>query len=87
MKVDIRFFAQAREVVGNERISLELPQPDRADDTVTLARLKAILADKHPELMPLLPHLLFAVGTEYAANSAVLDSGCEVVCFPPVSGG
>ena len=39
------------------------------------------------DLAPWLPHLLFAVGTEYAADGAIVRQGDEIACIPPVSGG
>ena len=45
------------------------------------------LADSVPALRPLLSHLLFAVGTDYASDEVPIPESGEVVAFPPVSGG
>lgn len=81
--VTIRLFAAAKERAGAETVTVSLPAPAR------IGELRTALAETIPALRPLAAHLLFAVGTEYASDDAIVpdsDSG-EVVAFPPVSGG
>ena len=81
MNVRVRLFAVARELAGREWVSLELPEGS------TLADLRASLAAELPSLAPILPQVLFAVGTEYARDATVISADSEVACIPPVSGG
>lgn len=81
MKVTVKLFARARDLAGTSRVELELEDGSRVLD------LKSQLATQCPALAPLVPNLLTAIGTEYAADDAMLSSNSEVALFPPVSGG
>lgn len=81
MKVTVKLFARARELAGTERVELELPAHALVGD------LKRSLAARFPAVLPLLPQLLVALGTEYADDRTALMPDVEVACFPPVSGG
>jgi molybdopterin converting factor small subunit len=50
-------------------------------------QLRAALATEVPELASLMPHLMFAINTEYASDEAAIPAGAEIACIPPVSGG
>jgi hypothetical protein len=58
VKVCIRLFAVAKELAGSEMISVELPEGS------SVAQLRAKLAQDMPVLAGVLPHFLFAVGSE-----------------------
>jgi sulfur-carrier protein len=81
MKLSVKLFARARDLAGTGTVSLELP------DDCRVADMKQTLAACCPDLKPLLPNLLIAVGNEYANDDMSLNSTSEVACFPPVSGG
>ncbi len=81
MILEIRLFAQARDLAGAERVCVELPQ------AATVADLRTELAAQYNALAPLAPNLLIAIGVDYAAEQAHLHPGDEIACFPPVSGG
>jgi molybdopterin converting factor subunit 1 len=81
MKLEVRLFAVARELAGADSISVELPQES------TVAALRTAIARDFPQLAPLLPQVLFAVGSEYARDHTVLAADADVACIPPVSGG
>lgn len=81
MKLEVRLFAQARDLAGGERVQVDLP----AESTV--ADLRGELAARFPDLSPLAPSLLIAIGVDYAAEQTVLKPEDDVACFPPVSGG
>jgi molybdopterin converting factor subunit 1 len=81
MKINVTFFARARDLAGVTALELELP------DGSTVADLRTALAEKSAALRPLLPSLFIAVGTNYAENGTQLAPGAEIACFPPVSGG
>jgi sulfur-carrier protein len=81
MKLSVQLFARARDLAGKSPIEVELPED--AD----VAALKRALAEQFPALSSLGPHLLVAVGQDYARDQQRLATGLEVACFPPVSGG
>ena len=81
MKLEVRLFANARDLVGRETVAVELP------DAACVADLRSALGEQFPNLRPLLPNLHVAVGTEYADDDTRIDANSDVACFPPVSGG
>lgn len=81
MKLSVKLFARARDLAGAGNVELDLPEPCR------VAEMKQKLAARCPDLKPLLPNLLIAVGNDYAGDETTLQSNSEVACFPPVSGG
>lgn len=81
MKVDVKLFAAARDLAGRETVALDLPE------TARVADLRMALAERYPNLRPLAPRLLVALGTRYADDATPLDPTAEIACFPPVSGG
>ena len=81
MKLSVQLFARARDLAGTSPVEVELP--DEGD----VASLRRALALKFPSLAPLGPHLLVAVGQDYAGDQQRLSPGLEIACFSPVSGG
>lgn len=81
MKLRVKLFAKARDLAGTGDVELELPAGARVRD------LRAALCERFPEMRPLAPNLLVAMGNDYANDDAPLDPSAEVACFPPVSGG
>ena len=81
MQLTIKLFAVARQRAGRESIEVELAERATVDD------LRVAIARQHPVLAELLPHIRFAVNSDYAADSNVIPLGAEVACIPPVSGG
>lgn len=81
MNLRVRLFAVARELAGTDAVVVEVPEP------CTVAQLRGALAAGVPALATILPHVLFAVGSEYARDDETLTAGADVACIPPVSGG
>ena len=81
MKISIRLFAVAKELAGSDVVVVELPEGS------SVAVLRQRLAHDVPALAAALPHMLFAVGSEYAGDEAIIAAGSDVACIPPVSGG
>jgi molybdopterin synthase catalytic subunit len=79
--ITLLYFAAARERVGLAREALELPPGARVADVLR------VLAERHPRLAPLLPHLRVAVDQEFAGPEAEVRPGAEVALIPPVAGG
>jgi molybdopterin synthase catalytic subunit len=53
----------------------------------SVRQLLEILAARHPELRPLLPHLRVAVNQEFTSLDAPVPDRAEVALVPPVAGG
>jgi len=81
MKVTVLVFAMARQLVGRDRLELDL------GDGATVGDLRAALGASHAALAPLLRGSLFAVDQAYADERTPLVPGQEVAMIPPVSGG
>ena len=81
MKVQVLFFAQAREHAGRASAGLALPEGSHLDDAL------AALARDFPALESLWPHLAVAVDGRLARPGAALADGSELALLPPVSGG
>ena len=79
--IRVLLFGAAADRAGTREI--ELP----ADEGATLGELWPLLADCHPELVPMRDTLAFAVNGEYARMDALVSPGDEVAVLPPVSGG
>ena len=79
MKVEVKFFARCREIVGAKRRELEL------EEGVTLKELKELLMQEYPDLKNL--KLLVSLNHAYANPKATLNDKDEIAVFPPVSGG
>ncbi len=79
--ITVLYFAAARERTGLQREEIALPSPS------TVAQLLELLAQRHPGLKPLLPHLRVAVNQEFVPLEAPLPEGGEVALIPPVAGG
>ena len=81
MKVQVLYFAQARERAGRSNDTLELPAGSRIDDALDA------LVIRHAELAALRPHLAIAVNGALARGAEPLHDGAELALLPPVSGG
>lgn len=81
MRVQVLFFAKARDLAGGPSRELTLK------DGATVADLRRALGDAIPALNPLLPRLHVAINNDYAADSDTVPQDAEIACFPPVSGG
>jgi molybdopterin converting factor small subunit len=82
MNLEVKLFARAKDLAGADSVVVEI-----GDAARTVADLKAALSEQIPQLAPLVPHLLVAIGTAYADDSMTLQQSDSISCFPPVSGG
>ena len=80
-RVRLLYFGAAREEVGRDEETLEVPAP------ATAASVFAEVLAAHPALRRFGRSLLVAVNEEYAGAEACVKEGDEVAIFPPVSGG
>jgi molybdopterin synthase catalytic subunit/molybdopterin synthase sulfur carrier subunit len=81
MIVRVKMFALARQLAGRETVEVELSEGG------TIGQLRERLAADVPQLAPLMKHLTFAVGTDYAGDQVKIPKRADVACIPPVSGG
>ena len=81
MKVRVKCFAVAREIVGTGELVVELPEGS------TLTQLLEQVRRQFPRLEGLAGSLMFSVNREYAPFDKKLAAGDEVGLIPPVSGG
>ncbi len=81
MKVRLKVFAAAKEIVGLGYVDLELTDGARVCD------LKTALVQCVPELRALVGRSAFAIDQRYASDSDAISEACEVAMIPPVSGG
>jgi molybdopterin converting factor subunit 1 len=81
MRIAVRFFASLRELVGVERLDLDLAGEPTAED------VWRALAVQHPALAARRASLTAAVNRRYARFDEPLHEGDEVAFIPPVSGG
>lgn len=78
--ITVLYFAAARERTGRSSEQIDGAAP-------TVRALLELLAGRHPELAPLLPHLRVAVNHAFTEGDACIPEGAEVALIPPVSGG
>ena len=81
MKVSVKLFALAKDLVGRQAVEVELDEP------ATVDALRRSLAAEYPPLASLVEQATFAINAEYATGVAVISKEAEVACIPPVSGG
>lgn len=81
MRIRTRFFASAREIVGQGTLELDAP------DGATVSDVLAMLSVEYPSLAAYGPHLALAVNAEYVSRDHLLQAGDELALIPPVSGG
>ena len=81
MKFEVKLFAAAQQFAGAESVEIDLPE-----DAV-VADLRRALEQRYPEGRALLRHAMFAIDMDFVNDDALLPSGAEIACIPPVSGG
>jgi len=79
VRMTVRFFAMAREVMGTDSAEYAIC------GGATVKHLSELLFRECPALEKM--RLRFAVNSSYAAPNTVLQDGDEVACIPPVGGG
>jgi molybdopterin converting factor subunit 1 len=81
VKLRVKLFAVARERAGTGCLEIELP------DETSVGQLRRAIAEQHPSLADVLPHVRFAVNNDYAGDGERIPAAAEVAIIPPVSGG
>jgi molybdopterin converting factor subunit 1 len=81
IRVRVRFFAAPREVLGIEKVELEIPAGSKVGELI------GQLAEEYPALRPHTRFISVAVNRAYVGMQTELQDGDEVACLPPVGGG
>jgi len=81
MRIQVLYFASAREAAGVGAEAIDVPEGAR------VGALRALLGGRHPRLAAAWPTTRFAVGERFAADDDPLETGAVVALIPPVSGG
>lgn len=77
----MKFFASARDVVGEKDLTIELDKESKVDD------LMQHLYDEYPDLEERKEHLLVSINKDRTDKDEPLKDGDEVAIMPPVTGG
>lgn len=80
MKLDILLFGITRDIVGQSKLTYEVPTESNV--SVLLERLK----QSYPALQKLTT-VMVAVNNEYSKKDQILHESDEIALIPPVSGG
>jgi len=81
MHVTVRLFGPVREALGAKELQVQLAEG------ATAGTVRALLAERHPELARYGERLRVSVNRAFASDDAPLADGDEVAFLPPVSGG
>ena len=81
MRIQVKLFAAAREIVGQGEVAIELKEGSTVGD------LMEGIFSRYPGLEGMAGSLVFAVNRELAEWGVGLQDGDEVGVIPPVSGG
>jgi molybdopterin converting factor subunit 1 len=81
MQIHVKLFARARDLAGTGSMTMNVPEK------CTVQEARQLLLAELPELAQIMPSLLMAVDGNYASEHFTLKDGCELACFPAVSGG
>ena len=81
MLIDILYFATLRDLIGQRKERLEVPEGS------TIGDLKGRLGERGDRIAQALNVALFSINREFAFAEEMLQEGDEVGVFPPVSGG
>ena len=80
MKIKIRAFGIAKDILGARTLDLDIAE------STSVGGLKAHLIDQHPAFSKL-RSLALAINQEYVADTTIISPDDEIVIIPPVSGG
>jgi molybdopterin converting factor small subunit len=81
MKVRVKLFAAAKEIAGSDEIVVEVSEES------TIADVRQAVVEATPAISKIMPHSLWAIGTEYTSPDSRVAEDSDIAMIPPVSGG
>ena len=88
LKVQVLFFAKAREIVGQNSTHLSIK---KTSSKLTGKQLLELLLENFPSLKDISQNIVLAVNQEYlvpdSQSFVELSSNSEIAVIPPLSGG
>jgi molybdopterin synthase sulfur carrier subunit len=81
MKIRVKLFAVAKELVGQDVLEVDVPT------SATVGDVREAAGRAHPALSRVLPHALWAIDATYATDCSPVLESSEIALIPPVSGG
>ncbi len=81
LSIRVRFFAQAREVTGIDRLTLDVKEAQSVGQVILE------LNRRYPKLLPVMQRSAWAVNRQYVTQSHLVCPGDELAIIPPVAGG
>ncbi|MDH3653452.1 MAG: molybdenum cofactor biosynthesis protein MoaE [Myxococcales bacterium] len=82
MKIDVYFYAAARELAGCSSSTFEL-----RSQSLPQEELRRLVSDRYPPLAAFLERMRLAVNGDFVDASQILSDGDRVDVLPPVAGG
>ena len=55
--------------------------------SATVRQLRGAIVEQYPTLIDVIPHVRFAVNSDYAVDATAIPATAEIAMIPPVSGG
>ncbi|TDY43426.1 molybdopterin synthase catalytic subunit [Alicyclobacillus sacchari] len=81
MQIEIRLFANLKEIMGQDKISIDVP------DALPAGELPSLVASRYPQLEDALANVLVAKNHALARPADTLRPTDEIAFIPPVGGG
>jgi molybdopterin converting factor small subunit len=81
MKVRVKLFAVAKEMVGRDELTVEVREGSKITD------VRRAVETVFPALRSVTSHALWAIGAAYADEQTPVNESSEIALIPPVSGG
>ncbi|MCB9457097.1 MAG: molybdopterin converting factor subunit 1 [Anaerolineaceae bacterium] len=82
MRINVLLFANLKDMVGSNRLVVDVP-----DSEATVDGVRRAVVSLHPDMADYMAAAIAAVNQEYAFAEDAVKEGDEVAFFPPVSGG
>ena len=80
MEVNVLLFGITKDLVGRQKLNLQIPE------ATTVSDFRRILQEEYPELNDL-NSIAIAVNSAYAKDNLLIEAHDEIALIPPVSGG
>jgi len=82
MEIKCLLFAQAKEIIGRDSITIIHENPQ-----ISSTQLSLLIEQLYPQLSPIIKTSILAVNMEYAFQDTLIHPQDEVALIPPISGG